>query len=65
MDKLAFLSQLDEVALDELAALMKRMARDAAELEAHALLPVSVEMLANRRRILVEAAEALNELAAS
>jgi len=64
MNKLTSLSQLDEVALEELSAAMKKMAEEAAELEKYALLPFSVEMLANRRRILIEAATALEEIGA-
>lgn len=65
MDPFSLISELDGTALEELAALIRRMADDAAELRVHAILPVSVTMLDNRRRILDGLAEIMEELAES
>lgn len=65
MDPLTLIPQLDETALEELAILIRRMADDAADLRVHAILPVSVTMLDNRRRILVGLAEMMEQLVES
>jgi len=65
MDPFSLISKLDGTALEELAVLIRRMADDTAELRTHAILPVSVTMLDNRRRILVGLVEMMEELAES
>lgn len=48
MDQLSRLAALDDVAREELADVLERMAQDAEDLLAHAILPYTSEMLRRR-----------------
>jgi hypothetical protein len=64
MDDVHALASLDEPAREELAEALEGMARDAADLSMHAILPYTLEMLNRRRLTCLAAAAQLRDVAA-